>query len=212
MIGGGALRIPAATREWARGCATRFCPPQVRKVKASTDLAVSRRRHFECSDQVDGVPITPRPVHTTPGGFGPPIVGGSNEPTYATPRELAQEHDQLIHSVPMKIERGRKSKYERIVPRHMICKTLTTVLWQPQVNFSPALPVSAVREFFTVGAQIASTKGISGLWTGFPFKVSYDMACEKCAHTPCNLTSSFHGLLCAQLLYLSAKKKSLSVH
>ena len=31
-------------------------------------------------------------------------------------------------------------------------------------------PVSGIKEFFSMGAEIAGTKGITALWTGFPFK------------------------------------------
>eukprot|EP00301_Raphidiophrys_heterophryoidea_P020629 c5270_g1_i1.p1 GENE.c5270_g1_i1~~c5270_g1_i1.p1 ORF type:complete len:335 (-),score=62.13 c5270_g1_i1:177-1091(-) len=37
-------------------------------------------------------------------------------------------------------------------------------------SFSVGLCVDGFKEFFTVGATIASTRGVSALWAGFPFK------------------------------------------
>lgn len=38
------------------------------------------------------------------------------------------------------------------------------------VPFTMAMPARAVGEFFAEGGRIVASKGVTGLWTGFPFK------------------------------------------
>jgi len=56
------------------------------------------------------------------------------------------------------------------VIRSTIQKRALAQMAHEKVPFSASLMMGGVKDFFAVGGEIAATKGVSALWTGFPFK------------------------------------------